>query len=61
MARRVAHVLLLLLMLPLSQLFQLIGLRTSGATGVSKETVTLAHFLDVADAVVRPSAPGPLC
>ena len=35
------------------QLFNLIGLKTNGPTAVSKETVTLAHFLDVADAVVK--------
>lgn len=35
------------------QMFQLIGLKTTGSMAVSKETVTLAHFLDVADAVVR--------
>ncbi len=35
-----------------SQLFQLIGLKTTGQLAVSKETVTLTHFLDVADAVV---------
>jgi hypothetical protein len=35
------------------QLFNLIGLKTSGPNAVSKETVTLAHFLDVADAVAK--------
>ena len=41
------------LTLPHTQLFNLIGLKTNGPTAVSKETVTLAHFLDVADAVVK--------
>ena len=35
------------------QLFTLIGLKTNGPLAVSKETVTLAHFLDVADAIVK--------
>jgi dynein heavy chain 2 len=35
------------------QLFNLLGLKTNGPNAVSKETVTLAHFLDVADAVVK--------
>jgi len=35
------------------QLFQVLGLKTTGANAVSRETVTLAHFLDVADSVVR--------
>jgi hypothetical protein len=30
----------------------MIGLKTAGSTAVSRETVTLAHFLDVADALV---------
>jgi hypothetical protein len=30
----------------------MIGLKTDGPTGVTKETVTLAHFLDVADSIV---------
>lgn len=30
------------------------GLKTTGNNAVSRETVTLAHFLDVADAVVGP-------
>mgnify|MGYP006303116537 CR=1 FL=1 len=34
------------------QLFKMLGLNTSGDKGVSRETVTLAHFLDVADKVV---------
>ncbi|KAG1663699.1 hypothetical protein FOA52_013267 [Chlamydomonas sp. UWO 241] len=34
------------------QLFKMIGLKTDGPTGLTKETVTLAHFLDVADAIV---------
>ena len=38
---------------PLAQLFTLIGLKTNGPLAVSKETVTLAHFLDVADAIVK--------
>lgn len=28
------------------------GLKTDGPTGMTKETVTLAHFLDVADSIV---------
>ena len=39
--------------LPPLQLFGLIGLKTTGPLAVSKETVTLAHFLDVADALVK--------
>lgn len=35
------------------QLFNLIGLKSSGPNAVSKETVTLAHFLDVADAIAK--------
>ncbi len=31
----------------------MLGLKTSGPSAISKETVTLAHFLDVADAVVK--------
>jgi len=34
------------------QLFKMLGLKTSGEGSVSRETVTLAHFLDVADKVV---------
>jgi dynein heavy chain 2 len=34
------------------QMFTLIGLKTNGPNAVSKETVTLTHFLNVADAVV---------
>lgn len=35
-----------------AQMFKLLGLKTSGEGSVSRETVTLANFLDVADKVV---------
>lgn len=37
---------------PCSQMFQLLGLKTTGPNAVTKETVTLTHFLDMADSVV---------
>lgn len=45
------------------QLFKMLGLKTSGEGSVSRETITLAHFLDVADKVVSgvPAAFGLLC
>ncbi|KAJ9505745.1 hypothetical protein QJQ45_029246, partial [Haematococcus lacustris] len=38
---------------PQPSLFQMLGLQTSGSAAVTRETVTLAHFLDCADAVVK--------
>lgn len=35
-----------------AELFRLLGLRLSGAGSVSKESVTLAHFLDKADVLL---------
>lgn len=36
-----------------NQLFGLLGMKTSGPAAVSKETVTLTHFLEKADLVVK--------
>lgn len=35
------------------QLFQMLGFKTSGPNAISKETVTLTHFLNVADLLVK--------
>lgn len=35
------------------QLFTMLGLKTTGPKAVTKETVTLAHFLDVADMLIK--------
>lgn len=35
------------------QLFHMLGFKTSGPNAITKENVTLAHFLDKADALVK--------